>query len=386
MNKLFLFVTVGAALCAAYACGGQTGDGGDAGDAGGGDVAVDVKPDVSQKDGGGPDVAQDADAAPPTDAGPTPPPPPDGGAPTSNVLTFAIQTVSLGEADRAGTPSPSAWKNYGYDVDGLVTTSSDTNVCTLHTGAPKANQADGTGGIDNAWGAVLLPILETAASLPTPSATESAAIDSGIWTMQIQVTGLSDDPQQNALGLSSQIFLSGQYPSGTPAFDMTTDWPVLSTSVVDGQTIASGSTVKFASSYVSNGTFVSGAGPGVLVFTLSFGGAALPITIHDAVLTFDHVDHADAADGTISGVIDTQEFIDTMQVVAGTISQSLCGSAFDGIAEQLRQAQDILQDGTNTAGVSCDGISIGLGFTAKLVANPTTVVQAPPPPPNPCGD
>ena len=383
MKRSFLFAAVFGGLGAAYACGGQTGDTGDAGDGGGGDVALDtLAPDVGPKDA----APADGDAAPPNDdAGPKPPPPPDGGTPTSNVYTFAVDTVFLGEADRSGNYSSSAWKDYGYDVDGLQTTSSSTNVCTLYTGAPKQNQVDGTGGIDNAWGAVLLPILTTVSSNPQPSQAESSVIDSGGWTLQIQVTGLSDDPQQNAVGLTSQLFVSGQYPNGTPTFDTSTNWPVLSSSVVDGQTIASGSTVQFASSYVSNGTFVSGGGPNPLMLTFTFGGVTMPVTIHEAVITFDHPDHADAANGTISGVIDTQEFIDSMQKIAGTISQSLCGAAFDGIADQIRQAQDILKDGTNTSGASCDAISIGLGFTAKLVANPTSVVQAPPPSPDPCG-
>jgi hypothetical protein len=376
MRKLFLLGLAAAAL----ACGGQTNDNQDAGDASL-DVPSDAPTDVSK------DAPADVivDSGPTSDAGGQPPPPPDGGAPTSNVYTFAVNQILLGETTRSGTPSNSAWKDYGYDVDGLTTTSQSTNVCTLSTGAPKANQNDGTNGIDNAWGAVLLPIIQTAASLPTPSQTETTMIDQGDYTLQIQVTGLSDDPQQNALGLGAQLFGSGAYPNGTPAFDSSTDWPVLSTWVVDGSTIASGSTVQFASAYVSNGTFVSGVGTNTITMAFPLFGATLPISIHHAVLTFDHVDHADAANGTISGVLDTEEFITALQKVAGTISTSLCGAAFDGIADQIRQAQEILKDGTNAPNVACTGISIGLGFTAKLVANPTTVTQAPQPPPDPCG-
>ncbi len=258
-------------------------------------------------------------------------------------------------------------------------------MCTLAAGAPKSNQVDGTNGIDNAWGAVLLPIIQSASSNPTPSASETAYIDQGNFTLQIQVTGLSDDPQQSATGLTSQLFMSGAYGNGTPAFDATTDWPVLSTSVKDGQTIASGSTVQFSSSYVTNGVFVSGQAGAAITLQFGAGGITLPITIHDAVITFSHPSHAVASYGVISGVLDTQEFISALQVVAGQISTSLCGSAFDGIAAQIQQAQDILQNGTNAPNVACSAISIGLGFDAALVHDPTQVVAAPPPPPNPCG-
>jgi hypothetical protein len=77
--------------------------------------------------------------------------------------------------------------------------------------------------------------------------------------------------------------------------------------------------------------------------------------IHDAQITFEHASRADVIDGTISGVLDLQEFLTTMQMLAGRISLSLCGSGFDGLAAQFRAAADILGDGTNAPGVPCDG-------------------------------
>jgi len=368
MRNVFFFLTAGTVLV--FACGGQTTDNNDAAP----DVTVEAMTDVVHPE-----------ASPPQpDSGL--PPPPDSGTPTTNVYTFALHTLYLGETPRGSTtPSNTAWENFGEDVDGLITTSSSTNVCTLAAGAPKQNQDDGTGGIDNAWSSILLPLIQSATSQPTPSASETIAIDLGTWTLQFQVVGLSDDAAQTASGLTSQVFVSGAYP-GTPTFDTSTDWPVLSTSVNDGATVASGATVQFASSYISGGTFVSGSGPNPLVFALNVQGVPFELKIYDAIITFDHSAHADATNGTIAGVLKTPEFIASLQAVAGLISTSLCGSAFDGIAQQIQQASDILHDGTNTPGVSCDAISIGLGFDAKLVANPTTVATAPSPPPNPCGD
>ncbi len=353
-----------------FACGGQA------------VVPVDAGPDVTTADVTV-DVVKEA-APPPLDG--SLPPPPDSGTPTTNVYTFAMNKIYLGEISRGSTTvSSTAWKDFGENVDGLVTTASSTNVCTLALGAPKQNQVDGTGGIDNSWGETLLPIIQSATSVTSPSIAETAVIDLGSWTLQFQVVGLSDDPAQTAAGLTSQIFVGGTY-SGTPAFDGTTDWPVLSTSVKDQATVASGATVQFASSYVVGGTFVSGGGPNPLVFNLDLQGVPFPLKIYDALITFDHSAHTDASNGTISGVLLTTDLIAALKAVAGSISTSLCGSAFDGIAQQIQQGSDIMHDGTNTSGVSCDAISIGLGFEAKLVANPDTVMPAPTPPPNPCGD
>lgn len=336
-----------------------------------------------------------------------PPAPPSSPATTSTkVETFAIQTLLLGEAPRSGgAASNTAWKAYGYNLDGLVTTETSTNVCTLAAGAPKINQIDGNNGIDNSFGSVILPIIQSAASLPTPSMTISNYIDTGKFTIQIQVTGLDDTPAQNATGLSGQLFASGAYPGASPpAFTTATDWPVNPQLLNDYNTatqscptggclVSSGSTITFPATpapgaYIANGTFVSGnlATGGITVsLSLVFEGVALTLSVNHAVITFDHTTPNVAGNGTIAGVIDTTQLISGLQSVAGRISTSLCGAAFTGIAQQIMQASDIIHDGTNTMGVPCDGISIGLGFTGALVANPDMVdVSDAAVPPDPC--
>jgi hypothetical protein len=303
----------------------------------------------------------------------------------TNVETFAIQTLLLGEYDRTTkAPSTTAWKSYGYNLDGKVTTKESTDVCTA---AVKTNQIDGNNGIDNAFGSVILPIIQTAASLQTPSDTISTAIDKGDFTIQIQVTGLDDTPTQTATGLSGQLYASGSYGATAPTFDSTTDWPVNAQLLVNPTDVTK-SSIVFPDAYVVNGTFVSGdlkAGGITVKISLVFQGVPLTLSVNHAVITFDHTTANDAANGTIAGVIDTSELITGLKSVAGRISQSLCGSAFDGIAQQITQASDIKKDGSNAAGGTCDGISIGLGFIGKKIANPTKIASDDGAvPPDPC--
>jgi hypothetical protein len=338
---------------------------------------------TEQQDGGPNDGGGNKDAVTNTDSGK--PPPPDSGTPTTTTATYALHVVYLGESDRnSSTPSTTAWKNYGLNLDGLSTVKADTNVCTLQNGAPKTNQVDGTNGIDNAFGETILPIFQAALSQQTPSVTETAAVQQGTWTVQLTITGLSDDPAQTAPGIVAQVYTSAQYDNGTPAFDSTTDWPVLTTSVKDGSTIASGSTMVFKDAFIENGAFVTQSGPDPLVLSLSFNGVPVELHLHDATIMFNHTSPTDLTNGTIAGVLDTEEFVTTLQSVAGQFSTSLCGAAFDGIAQQIRQASDIMNNGTNASGQTCNGISVGIGFDAKRIANPTKVVPPPPPPPNPC--
>ena len=85
------------------------------------------------------------------------------------------------------------------------------------------------------------------------------------------------------------------------------------------------------------------------------------------------------------GLLPTQPFVAYLQKVAGSISTSLCsGSAFQSIAQQIEQAQDIMSDGSNQPGAACDAISIGMGFDATAVQLGSVTTLAPTP--NPCGD
>ena len=324
----------------------------------------------------------------PTTTGGQPPAKPTAGATTStDEITFALNSLSLGDADRAGTASNSAWKGYGFNLDKKATDSKAKDVCTLQPGAGSSVQVDGTNGIDNSFGANILPIVINAAGLSSPSKTVSDSLTKGSFTILMNIKGLSADAKQTNTGLTGQLFAGGAYDAvgmTTPAFDSTTDWPVRPELLNDGKTVASGSKVRFSDAYVVRGTFVNGSASKVTL-SLAFGGVSLDLTINQAVITFDHSAPGAATNGTIAGVLDTEELINGLKKVAGRISPSLCsGSTFDGIASQIRGASDIMSDGNNAAGSNCNGISVGLGFTAKQIKNPSKVADLGAASPDPC--
>ncbi len=316
------------------------------------------------------------------------PPHPDAGATTAQgTETFAIDTLFLGEYDRTTkVPSSAAWKSYGYNIDGLVTTKDSTDGCTA---AVKTNQVDGNDGIDNAFGDVVLPIYQVAASQQTPSDTSSAGLRAGLYTLQIQIDGLPD-ASSSVTGITVRAFRSLLAGVTAPAFDETTDWPVLASSLAGSDMTSA--IWQTAGAYIADdGTFVASMPNDAVLFVPIRSDFVLPI--HHATITFTRTvaNHLDG--GTIAGVIPTPDLISGAKRLAGELSPSLCGSAFDGIAQQLQQASDILSDGTNKSGVPCDTISVGIGFTATKIANPTQVVPDPtattdpctaPPPLGPC--
>ena len=309
---------------------------------------------------------------------PPPRPGPDGLSPaTATTTTWAIDAISLGEAPRSGPATSDAWRSFGFDLDRLATTKDSTDVCALTSGAPLTNQSDGDFGIDNAWGATIVPLVQTALSLPTPSLTVSDALGKGATTLELEVTGLPADASASAVGLRLRAFVAASVQ--TAPFGADVSRAVAASSVVDGATLASGARTTFSDAYVVGGTFVSGSSSAPLVLRLPFQ-APLELQIHDAIVTFARSGGDDAIVGTIAGVLDVEAFIASAAALGAVVYPPFCSTPaeFDGVAGQIREARDILEDGTNRSGVPCDGISIGLGFHAKRVADPTDVVADPP--------
>jgi hypothetical protein len=144
-------------------------------------------------------------------------------------------------------------------------------------------------------------------------------------------------------------------------------------------------TAVFPSSSIATGAFDSGKAPGSILFELGFGTVSLRLPVQRAHVKMTiSGDGKTATSGTVSGVIGTQDMIDAFAKVAGAISTDLCsGSTLDSIDQTIKQASDIMKDGSQNPDAECDGISVGVGFEAVSVivgdvAPPET------PPPNPC--
>jgi len=295
---------------------------------------------------------------------------------------YALKTIQLGDTDRAGATSGTAWKKYGYDVDGLVSTDKSTDHCKLKSGAPNKVKLDGDEGIDNSFGANILPIITTAA--PDAAKSINDSLNKGTFTVIIEAKGFNAEAEQTNTGLSGQLFAGAELAT-PPKWDGTDEWSVLPALLADGSSVAGGSKVKFGDAYVNKGLFVSGT-DATVTLSLAVGGAALDLTIQKATISFKKpASGVLATEGTISGVLGTDQLIAELKKVAGRVSTSLCeGSTFDNIANQIRQASDIGKDGKNTTGADCDGISIGIGFTAAEVKPVTKVAAAGAPSPDPC--
>lgn len=322
--------------------------------------------------------------APPGDTGPTPsqgctdPGPKCGHAPAqpSNAppgdgtgsTVLAMSKLYLGDTDRSGNTDANAWKQIGFNLDDKISNAKSGDVCKPVQGAnPTLVKTDGANGIDNSFGENIMPIIVGLASDASSKINDS--INQGTFTIMLKIDALGT--QQDYSGLSAALYGGGDlskvagFENG-PNWDGQDPWPVLYELVDNGD--VNSPKVKFPSSYVASRTWVSGSA-GDVNLSLSISGYALSLTIHHATIAMDlGADNTTATNGTIGGVLKTEELNNGLKAVAGKISSSLCqGSTLDSILQQISQASDILSDATQDATKTCDGISVGLGYDAKAV-------------------
>jgi len=310
-------------------------------------------------------------------------PPPSTGAPTRSTAkhAFAIRVLFLGDTNRTSVASPDAWRTLGYDLDGRASGSTSADHCALRQGADPRVRADGERGIDNTFGAHVLPQLVLVD--PALSRATNEALAAGRANTLLEVTGLDLDPTQTASQLGARAFTATSRTS-RPAWNGGDELSVLPSALVDGTTFGSGAKATFREAYVSQGVVVARAG--VLHVRVPTGQGVLPITIRNATVSFKKpTAGVDTTDGTIAGTVDVEELLLALRAEAGRISTMLCeGTRYDDLAESIRLAADMLTDGSNTPGTSCDALSIGLGFVATEIRPLGAVAGDPAPPADPC--
>ena len=69
--------------------------------------------------------------------------------------------------------------------------------------------------------------------------------------------------------------------------------------------------------------------------------------------------------GVLSGILPTEEAVSAVVTFATAMKPGIDSQTLTVFEDAVRQASDILVDGTQDPTKACDGISIGLGFTAE---------------------
>jgi hypothetical protein len=301
-------------------------------------------------------------------------------------VTFAVGQWLFGDTDRDGQPDKAnGWKQFGFDLDGQISNGNAESVaglCMPRNGAnPAIVHTDGCNGIDNSFGKLVLPILSGVSS--TFPRTASEALSKGGQTLLLDLDKLGTGTDY--FPLTARLY-DGAPLGKAPARDGSDVWPVRADLLTDPTDVGS-SKLQTVTSYLVGNTWV-GRFHGDLPVKTIWDFLPLTLTVNDPLISMTlDPQHQTVTGGTIAGVLATDTFVAEAHYVGALWDPTLCsGPTLPSILAQITQASDILADGTQDPTKPCNGISIGLGFTAYRVQLGPVAPPEPPPPPDPCVD
>ena len=242
-------------------------------------------------------------------------------------------------------------------------------------GSPGTAYPDGEDGIDNSFGKNLLP--QILSLYPTWVSDINARILEGYFNVLFKLDCLPD--AGDAPVFTTKLF-GGTALANTPKFDGTDLWPVAPELLTD-PTDPDSSAIVFNDCSVKGSTFDSGK-TGTFILTVPLmtvsKSTSIKLTAYAARITWElSADRKSATKGVIGGVLDTEELITEVNKVGALLD--LCQSSiFEGLLSQIRQASDIMADGTQDPTKTCNGISIGLAFELKEVQRGDVGPKTPP--------
>ena len=384
------FATVALALPLA-ACGGKTDDPAvDSGAACG--LCVDASVDAPLVDGGvdaprdtptdaTADATTDVGADVPSGPGAVPPPRPSTTATGGTTKWFVMKRLYLGLTDRdSSVSSPSAWKQYGFDLDHRTTTAADSasssGTCKRVSGSPSGVLEDGALGRDNSFGAHFMQTLKSLKSDIEDSV--NSGLVGGTETMLFRLDNVAGDDNASVPGA---IYRTGSL-STPPRFDGSDRYPVDDASVTGSDLTKPVHT--FASGYMAGGVWVSGdSGVGTFDFPLVFVGAPISLSLKGAVVVFRV---STGKEGTFAGLVTDSDFRGALTSAFESFGVCPGSSTFDAVVHSGTDASDLVAgapDFQDTA-KTCDSISLGVGFDVAPAMAPTSIVPTTPTPPSTC--
>ena len=267
--------------------------------------------------------------------------------------TFAMTTEALGNGNNG------EWKSFGFDIDGLVSTAASTDVCQPNSGgAAGTAYPDGNNGIDNSWGKNILPIILSVD--PTFATDVNSAIAGGTLTTLFELACLT--PKGDVPSFLTKLFVATPLGS-TPLLDGTDQWPVAPELLTNPTSDPDSAAITFTSSSITGTLFDTGPNQ-TFALRFPFSTTSLDLTLRAAHVQMTlSSDRKSATGGMIGGVMKTEDLVAQIKKIGYALN--LCNSSvLPNIITVVRQASDIMSDGTQDPSKTCDGISIGLGFDA----------------------
>ena len=298
-------------------------------------------------------------------------------------ITFAVKRMYLGSLTALGAETADAWKEWGYDLDSVCTSLSDSkaniNTCKRPAEANQDSLTDGDGCADNNFGHHVIGLIKLSSSGFEQRLNSGLLDGNNTWIVRIDDL---DDGEDDAYA-PARFYRSATLPK--PKWDGTDAFDVLDDSVLDGS--LDKPRVAFPRGYVRGNVWVSGE-PELRNFTLPLSDTVLvPLTLDAATVTFKLTpDHSSGSRGVLSGAIPLAT-IDTLLYPVATNAGICPGSGlYVSLWNSIQRFPDVVIGAPNLQNTSrqCNGISLGIGLDGAPVRLPTKVVSAGTPPVDKC--
>ncbi len=286
-------------------------------------------------------------------------------------LVYALKDVVLNQDGER-------WRTIGYDLDGLCSIGPMPPVECRPPSRTAAPETDGEGGIDNAFGHHLYPLV--AVTLPTLEEDARASEELGIGAIVVRIRGWNgepNDPRVDAMLLIGQAGTEGPADGSRPAVDDSgtelllpdgssapppawegNDWFwARSDSFFDGDEARP--LLRDDNAYVSDNLLVAQLPERAdILFQATEQAVLVRLTEGIAVARF--VDGGARLEAHVAG---RWPILDILQTAARV---GICpgSTEYNLVAGQLDRIADIRQNaGTGGPDVTCDAMSLGAAFT-----------------------
>lgn len=310
-------------------------------------------------------------------------------------ITLAIGAMRLGSLDANGDLDPSAWKDIGYDLDG-VCTGSDTceGADSPPSCAPTVPQIayDGTYCRDNTFGRLeyqvaLVPELADRYGLSDDAF--NCALCVGHYNFLIRITGYNGEPDDDSVrvdlypspGLENVLPWNCADPTWKtrPCFTSDMPWTVQEDVLAErtGGPELPDSILFDDTAFVRQGYLVATLPEDTLFWFPGYKAlvVAYPLRLQKGIVTGKLSRGNDGAwrvaDGVIAGRSRAADIVRGFRLIGFCESDPNYGLMTEFVDKNL----DILADGPNDPEVTCDAMSVGVTFTAlqATAGEPATV-------------
>jgi len=325
------------------------------------------------------------------DSGPTPihaptrPPGDPTPSGTGKTVWFLFKRFYLGSVNHSGAKVSGAWKEWGFDLDKVCTGDKESKenigTCRRVEGAAQDMLVDGNDCIDNNFGSHLVSLIRVYKEDFEKEANAAILAGSSTWILKLE--DVDDGP--NDPFVSGKLYRATPEKTG-PALDGSDVRSVSSDSVIKGDLDQPVS--FFPVGYIKNNVWVSGDANEFDVF-LPIGAFSVPMHLVGGVMTLpldDKHENGTTANGVLAGAIPASTLEATIKPVA--IEAKFCPGTpiYVSLLKTLQQFPDLVAGAPNLqdVNVTCDALSMGVGYEVAPMQPVTTVAAPPPPPPNPC--